>query len=169
MKHLHLTLGYLRDERARIDQTIATLEALINGRSSASSNGNGSNGNGHRATLKHAADALALHDAHAAHATSKPKPGPKPGRKRAPSTMRPLPVVDVPHGLDVSGLPLNEAIPAALKAYKKPASTKQLTALLLGAGFPWDKPQPMTVRVGSMCGRGEVDGVKGTPAGWRLR
>jgi hypothetical protein len=55
MKHVHLTLGYLREQRAQIDAAIATLETLLGGRG-----GNG-NGHGHAATLTAAAAALAQH------------------------------------------------------------------------------------------------------------
>jgi hypothetical protein len=165
MKHLHLTLGYLREQRARLDTSIALLETLVG------ANGNGhTNGNGHRATLSNAADALALLGAHATTTkrTTKPK-ATTTKRKRAPAVMRPLPDVTVPSGLHLGGLELPAAIAATLKAYKKPADTKTLAALLLGAGFEWSASQPLTTRVGLLCGKGYVEGVKGSTTGWRLR
>jgi len=172
MKHLHLTLGFLRDQRARIDTSIELLEALAG----AGGNGNGAaSGNGHRGALKAAAEALALHEAQQEAPPEKPWPGRRPSpaktkRRRAP-VMRPLPEVAVPDGLELRGLPLREAIAVALRAYRKPLPTRGLAALLLGAGFEWDKAQPLTTAIGTWCGaygRREA-GIKGDAAGWRLR
>jgi hypothetical protein len=175
MKHLQLTLGYLREQRAKFDNAIQLCETLL---------GTG-NGNGHRSALKLAADALAIHEmngnGHAKHAGGRPKGSKtkskhgttwdgKP-RQRAVQNMKPLPTVDIPNGLDLSELPIMEAIPAALKARKKPANTKELAALLIGAGFKVPESRmPFTTFVGSLCGRqGKSFGVKGNKNGWALR
>lgn len=166
MKHLHLTLGYLREQRDRLDSSISLLETLLGG-----SNGNGHAAGGDRA-MKAAATALALHHAGNGSKPGPQKRGPKPGSKRSAGSMRPLPAVTVPAGLDVSGLPLKDAIPTVLRAYKKPADTRTLTALLLAAGFKAaaGRTQPLTRSVGSLCGvHGDLFGVKGDRTGWRLR
>jgi len=64
MKHLHLTLGYLRQQRTQIDASIALLETLLG------SNGNGAS-NGHSKTFKIAEQALAIH--HERAQTDEPK------------------------------------------------------------------------------------------------
>jgi hypothetical protein len=56
MKHLHLTLGYLKDQRAKLDAAISVLETALGG---------SANGNGHQATQRTVETALALHEARA--------------------------------------------------------------------------------------------------------
>lgn len=168
MKHLHLTLGYLREQRAKLDTSISLLEALLGA----------SNGNGHKGTLKFAADALAMHEEINGHAPARRKPARRglgvtvtgQPRQRVAAAMKPLPQIEIPKGLNVEGLKLDAAVVAALKAYKKPADTKHLTALLLGAGYKWDSPMPFSTRVGSFVGREKKAlGIKGDRTGWALR
>jgi hypothetical protein len=165
MKHLYLTLGYLREQRSKLDSSISLLETLLGG-----------NGNGHKGTLKLAGDALALHEE--INGTER-RPKARRGlgqkvngqpRQRAAAAMKPLPQIDIPKGLNVEGLKLDAAVVAALKAYKKPADTKHLTALLLGGGFKWNSPMPFSTRVGSFVGRERKHlGIKGDRTGWQLR
>src|SRR4051812_31752236 len=68
MKHVHLTLGYLREQRAKLDAAIAILETLVG------------NGNGHAGTLTAAAAALAQHGA------DPDRPRGKPGAPRGVPT-----------------------------------------------------------------------------------
>jgi len=70
MKHVHLTLGYLREQRSKLDTAIALLETLV-----------GHNGrNGHDATLKVAAEALAQHEAFTPDTARRGRGRPAPGR-----------------------------------------------------------------------------------------
>ena len=185
MKHLYLTLGTLREQRVKLNSSIEYIEALLG------VTGNGKNGKTsvHRAAEALLADATetwgermtqaeaARVNGHTVNGHKKTlrrglglKTDGKP-RQRTLAKMKPLPEVEIPKGLDVSQLQLAQAVVAALKAYKKPADTHHLAALLLGAGYKWDRPSmPFTTRVGSFVGREKKSlGVKGDRNGWALR
>lgn len=91
-------------------------------------------------------------------------------RKRARQTMRALPVVKVPEGLSTKGMELKPAILEALKVYRKPATAKEVTALMLGSGFEHDYAGPLTTVVATVIPRYAKElGVKKTPKGWTLK
>jgi hypothetical protein len=163
MKHLLLTLGYLREQQQRLAQSIATIEMLL-----------GSNGHakGVRQTIQATEAAL---DAAAAAANSlifKKKRGPY--KKHRPDQARPLPEVKIPAALTTANLPIDEAILAALKAAKKRVTSAELTAYLVGSGFvapSTAQSVPITRYVGQQAGRmvQQKLGVRKRAGYWELR
>ena len=152
----------LRQQRDDLDTTIRVIEAQAGGRAST---------NGHQ-ILDVAEAALAAHGKRGPYKKQKPK------RRMKHWTVgkaRPLPDVKVPSGLSLDGIEVRDAIPLALKAYKRPASTMELTALLVAGG--WKAPasagqMPITRYVGMQAGnmaRTRALGIKRTAKGWTTR
>jgi hypothetical protein len=139
-----LNLKRLRDSiRAKIDELQITLKTLDEMDSSTR--------NGHVRGLDIAEEALAQHRKHRRPLELRKKIGRPPGSKTKNKTPRlgarsqgkPLPDVDVPAGLSLEGQNAEDAIPLALRAFERPATSAELTALLFAGG--WKMPPQVVI------------------------
>jgi hypothetical protein len=146
----------IRQEIEELTQALRVIERYEGGAAKAS-------------VMRKAALALDAHSGNGHSQGESAKGAKKP--KRAKGQMRPLPVIDAPASLEtLQGVPLLRAIPLALKAYRKPMTTKELTALILAGGYVSEFSSPLTTVIGTLAGRrGKEMGVKKTAKGWALR
>jgi hypothetical protein len=164
MKHLHLTLGYLKEQRVNLNAAITTIETLLGQ----------TNGNGHKPTLKAAGRALdafiAGQQAETAE-TAAPRVKRAYRRSKGPKSEKPLPEVTVPDDFDTSGLTGRDAVIAALRATRKPVNSRTLAAIVLRGGFVPPSNVPVARYIGIQAGMLATHklGVKKGPKGWSLR
>jgi hypothetical protein len=89
--------------------------------------------------------------------------------RERPRKMKTLPDITVPDGLSLADHDIKDAILLALKAFKRPAKTPELTALLLAGGYQPPKMNIPITRYVGMSAAAAFKTVKKTAKGWAAR